>query len=66
LFAGTEGGGESWAIAATLIRTAINHVNPQVWLTDILQRMVRGDVRSTELATLLPWVWRQTDIRAAA
>jgi hypothetical protein len=67
LFAGSEGGGETWAIATTLIRTAIiNGVNPQAWLTDVLQRMVRGEVRSTELATLLPWVWRPPGSAAAA
>lgn len=67
LFAGSEGGGESWAIATTLIRTAIsNGVNPQAWLTDVLERMVRGEVRSTELATLLPWTWCQPGNAAAA
>ncbi|HEV7266405.1 MAG TPA: IS66 family transposase [Falsiroseomonas sp.] len=67
LFAGSEGGGESWAIATTLIRTAIfNGVNPQAWLTDVLERMVCGEVRSTELATLLPWVWRRASTAAAA
>lgn len=67
LFAGSEGGGETWAIAATLIRTAtINDVNPQTWLTDVLQQMVRAEVHSTELATLLPWIWRRPDSAAAA
>ena len=67
LFAGSEGGGESWAIATTLIRTAIlNGVNPQAWLADVLERMVRGEVRSTQLASLLPWAWRQADVAAAA
>ena len=33
LFAGSEGGGETWAIATTVIRTAIiNGINPQAWL----------------------------------
>ena len=37
LFAGSEGGGDNWAIATTLVRTAIlNGVNPQAWLTDVL------------------------------
>ena len=32
LFAGSEGGGDNWAIATTLVRTAIlNGVNPQAW-----------------------------------
>jgi hypothetical protein len=29
-------------------------------------RMVRGEVRSTELATLLPWAWRQPGSAAEA
>jgi len=67
LFAGSEGGGENWAIATTLIRTAIlNGVNPQAWLTDVLERMVRGEVCSTELASLLPWAWRPAGTAAAA
>jgi transposase len=67
LFAGSEGGGQTWAIATTLVRTAIlNGVNPQAWLTDVLERMVRGEVKSTELNTLLPWTWREAQRAAAA
>ena len=67
LFAGSEAGGETWAIATTLIRTAIlNGVNPQAWLADVLERMVSGEVRSTELARLLPWAWRRSGTAAAA
>jgi hypothetical protein len=67
LFAGSEGGGENWAIATTLIRTAVlNGLDPQAWLRDALERMVSGEVRSTDLATLLPWNWRQPGTAAAA
>jgi transposase len=67
LFAGSEGGGRNWAIATTLVRTAIlNGVNPQAWLTDVLQRMVRGEIKSTNLETLLPWTWRDARRAAAA
>jgi transposase len=67
LFAGSEGGGDNWAIATTLVRTAIlNGVNPQVWLTDVLERMVRGEVSSKALHTLLPWAWRDAQRPAAA
>ena len=56
LFAGSEGGGETWPTATTLVRTAImNGLDPQPWLRDVLERMVSGAVRPTELATLLPW-----------
>ena len=54
-------------MATTLVRTAIlNGVNPQVWLTDVLQRMVRGEVKSTALHTLLPWTWREAQRAAVA
>nr|WP_192912561.1 IS66 family transposase [Paracraurococcus ruber] len=67
LFAGSEGGGDNWAIATTLVRTAIlNGVNPQAWLTDVLQRMVRGEVSSKALHTLLPWSWRDAQGAQAA
>ena len=67
LFAGSEGGGQNWAIATTLVRTAIlNGVNPQAWLTDVLQRMVGGEVKSTALDTLLPWTWREAQRATAA
>ena len=41
-------------------------IDGQAWLTDVLERMVRGEVRSTELASLLPWAWRQPGTAAAA
>jgi hypothetical protein len=67
LFAGSEGGGENWAIATTLVRTAIlNGANPQAWLTDVLERMVRGEVSSKALHTLLPWSWRDAQGAQAA
>ena len=67
LFAGSEGGGENWAIAATLIRTAIlNGVDPQAWLTDVLEQMVSGKVNSRSLAELLPWAWRDAKRTALA
>ena len=55
------------SIATTLVRTAIlNGVNPQTWLTDVLERMVRGEVSSKTLHTLLPWAWRDAQRPAAA
>lgn len=65
LFAGSAGGGVNWAIATTLIRTALMHGrDPEAWLTAVLERMVRGEVRATELDTLLPW--QPADIPNAA
>lgn len=40
LFAGSDRGGERAAVMYTLIRTArLNGVDPQVWLTDVLERI---------------------------
>jgi hypothetical protein len=67
LFAGSEAGGENWAVATTLIRTAIlNGVDPQAWLTDALEQMVSGKVNNRSLASLLPWAWRDAKRDAVA
>jgi hypothetical protein len=58
LFAGSEGGGKSAAIAYTLIETAkLNGVDPQAWLTDTLGRI--ADHRITRLDELMPWRYAQ-------
>ena len=54
LFAGSERGGRSAAIAYTLIETAkLNGVDPQGWLTDVLGRI--ADHKLTRIDELLPW-----------
>jgi hypothetical protein len=41
LFAGSDGGGEQWAIIASLIETCkMNGVNPQAYLRDVLARRI--------------------------
>jgi hypothetical protein len=58
LFAGSDSGGKHWAILASLIQTAkLNGVDPEAWLTDVLERIVSGRTKRNELATLLPWNW---------
>ena len=58
LFAGSDGGARHWAIAMTLIQTAkLNGVDPQAWLTNVLERIVSGQTKATELGSLLPWNW---------
>src|SRR3712207_1500732 len=43
LFAGSDGGARHWAIVASLVATAkLNGVEPQAWLTDVLERVVSG------------------------
>jgi hypothetical protein len=68
LFAGSDGGARHWAIAMTLIQTAkLNGVDPQSWLTDVLERVVSGRTKANELDSLLPWIWRpNTDVSIAA
>jgi hypothetical protein len=43
----------------TLIQTAkLNGVEPMAWLTDVLERIVSGRTKATELDSLLPWNWK--------
>jgi transposase len=59
LFAGDDGGAESWAILASLLQTAkLNEVDPYTWLNDTLERIVSGTVKSHELDQLLAWDWK--------
>jgi len=54
MFAGSERGGKTMAIAFTLIETAkLNGVDPQAWLTDVLSRI--ADHKITKLDELMPW-----------
>ena len=55
LFAGSDGGGEHWAILASLIETCkLNAINPHAYLADILTRIVAGHPFN-RLDELLPW-----------
>jgi transposase len=59
LFAGSENGAGSWAVLASLINTALlNDIDPQAWLTDVLERIVSGRTKSHQLSELLPWNWK--------
>jgi hypothetical protein len=59
LFAGSDGGARHWAVVASLVATAkLNGVEPLAWLTDVLERMVAGRTKATELERLLPWAWQ--------
>src|SRR4051794_40323499 len=66
LFAGSDGGACHWAIVASLVATAkLNGVEPQAWLTDVLERMVSGRTKAHELEQLLPWNWQVEQLAAA-
>ena len=56
LFCGDEGGGRTWAILSTLLQTArLNELDPEVWLVDVLERVVSGATTNDRLAELLAW-----------
>ena len=51
----SDGGAHHWAIVASLVATAkLNGIEPQAWLTDVLERMVSGRIKAHELTQLLP------------
>jgi hypothetical protein len=59
LFAGNDGGAETWAILASLLNTAkLNEIDPYAWLGDVLEKMVSGEVKSHQLHQLLAWNWK--------
>ena len=58
LFAGSDGGARHRATVASLVATAkLNGIEPLVWLSDVLERMVSGRTKTSELERLLPWNW---------
>lgn len=55
LFAGSDGGGRTWATIATLLQTAkMNNVDPLAWLTQTLERLANG-WPNAEISALMPW-----------
>jgi transposase len=67
LFAGSDGGGENWAIVATLVETCkLNAVDPETYLADVLARIVNGHPNSA-IDELLPWTAKKSEpLKAAA
>jgi len=43
----------------------LNEIEPLAWLTDVLERMVSGRTKATELERLLPWAWKAQQLTAA-
>jgi transposase len=59
LFAGSDGGAETWAILASLLNTAkLNGLDPYTYLSDVVDRIVSGQVKNHELNQLLAWNWK--------
>jgi transposase len=67
LFAGSDGGGEHWAVVASLIETCkLIGVEPQNYLTDIITRLVNGHLNS-KIDQLLPWAYvTKSSLKAVA
>jgi transposase len=60
LFASGDDGGRRWTDIASLVETCkLNGVNPQVYLTDLLTRLVNGWPQS-RIDELMPWHWAPT------
>ncbi len=57
LFAGSDSGGEHWAVIASLIETCkLNAVDPHAYLTDVITKIVSGHPNS-RIDELLPWAY---------
>ncbi len=55
LFAGSDAGGQHWAVLASLVETCkLNAVEPQAYLADVLTRLVSHHPNS-RIDELLPW-----------
>ncbi len=55
LFAGSDRGGRTWAVIASLVETCkLNGVDPQAYLADVITRIV-GTHPQSQLDELLPW-----------
>ena len=66
LFAGSDGGGEHWAVIASLIETCkMNGVNPQAYLRDVLARIVARHPMG-RIDELLPFAYVSAADKAAA
>ena len=47
MFVGNERGGKAFAVLASLVNTAkLNSVDPEVWLADVLERIISGKVKA--------------------
>jgi len=68
LFAGSDGGGQHWAVIASLVATCkLNDVDPYAYLTDVLSRIVARHPMS-RIDELLPFAYVKPKVldRAAA
>jgi transposase len=61
LFAGDDGGAHTWAVLGSLLTTAkLNGLDPFTYLNDVVDCIVSGRVKASNLDCLLAWNWRTT------
>jgi len=57
LFAGSDGGGDNWAVIASLIECCkLNSVDPYAYLAEVLAKIVNGHLNRA-IDDLLPWAY---------
>ena len=57
LFAGSDEGGDNWAVIATLIENCkIHGINPHAWLAETLSKLASG-YAANAIGKLMPWDW---------
>jgi len=55
LFAGSDEGGDNWAVIATLIENCkISGINPHAWLATTLTKLAAGH-QANAVGELMPW-----------
>lgn len=55
LFAGSDEGGDNWAVIATLIENCkLSDINPHIWLTETLNGLANGHPANA-VGDLMPW-----------
>lgn len=55
LFAGSDEGGDNWAVIATLVENCkIAGINPHTWLTEVLTKLAEGHPANA-VSELMPW-----------
>jgi transposase len=56
LFAGSDEGGDNWAVIATLIENCkLSGINPHTWLTQTLSKLAAGHPANA-VGDLMPWI----------
>ena len=55
LFAGSDEGGDNWAVIATLIENCkLSGIDPHAWLTETLTKLANGHP-ANGVGDLMPW-----------